>query len=147
MKAPATADQIRAVASLLEGWGLPVDFEMPSIEELENDLALGNPGWTGLLRPDRVIADLTARKGEQFSARWLFGVVAAIATTTIGAASIAAVSAGNGSPPNTLSRPHVETYNAERLSSSHIIWTARGPIYIGDLMGGGCVRPRGHHAC
>lgn len=34
----------------LDGFELPADFQMPSAEEIEQDLELGKPGWQGLLR-------------------------------------------------------------------------------------------------
>ena len=33
----------------------PWDFPMPTIEEIEQDLALGKPGWKGLLRPSETL--------------------------------------------------------------------------------------------
>jgi len=35
-----TAEEIRSGASLLEGWDLSVDFQMPTIEGIENDQEL-----------------------------------------------------------------------------------------------------------
>jgi hypothetical protein len=37
----------------LSGWEWPVDFEMPSVREIELELALGNDCWQSLLSPDR----------------------------------------------------------------------------------------------
>ncbi len=34
----------------LDGFALSAEFQMPTSEELELDLALGKPGWKGLLR-------------------------------------------------------------------------------------------------
>jgi hypothetical protein len=34
----------------LEGFELPADFQMPTTEEIEHDLALGESGWTSLMR-------------------------------------------------------------------------------------------------
>jgi hypothetical protein len=45
-----TAEEIRSGASLLEGWDLSVDFQVPTIEDIENDLELASPAWTGLLK-------------------------------------------------------------------------------------------------
>lgn len=45
MNAIPTANEIRSIASLLDGWELPDDFQMPTLEEIENDLALGQPAW------------------------------------------------------------------------------------------------------
>lgn len=52
-----TVEEIRAVASKLEGWHLPEDFQMPSIEELERDLELDDPSWKSLLTASPVSMD------------------------------------------------------------------------------------------
>lgn len=52
-----TVEEIRAVAARLEGWELPQDLEMPSIEELERDLELDDPSWTSLLTASPVSMD------------------------------------------------------------------------------------------
>ena len=51
-----TAEEIRAIASMLEGWGSPKDFKMPTLEDIESDLGLGEPPWTGLLVPGKTSA-------------------------------------------------------------------------------------------
>jgi hypothetical protein len=44
-------EQADSVADFgLEGFELPADFQMPTTEEIEHDLALGESGWTSLLR-------------------------------------------------------------------------------------------------
>lgn len=51
MSAAPTTDEVHSIASVLEGWELPDDFRMPTLGELESDLALGNPGWKAMIRP------------------------------------------------------------------------------------------------
>ena len=41
MRAVPTADEVRTIASVLDGWELCADFQMPTLEEIENDLAVG----------------------------------------------------------------------------------------------------------
>jgi hypothetical protein len=46
---------LRSAEGSVEGYDLhdfasPTDFQMPTTEEIERDLALGNPGWKSLLR-------------------------------------------------------------------------------------------------
>jgi len=70
----APTGEIQSILCALEGWELPHDFEMPTQEDLENDLALGNPGWKSLLRPspgpeDRVTPGRTQSLIKQWSHR------------------------------------------------------------------------------
>ena len=37
------------VASLLDGWDISLDFQAPTIEEIEGDLGLRSPAWTRML--------------------------------------------------------------------------------------------------
>ena len=37
------------VVSGLDGWDISLDFQAPTIEEIEGDLALRSPAWTRLL--------------------------------------------------------------------------------------------------
>jgi hypothetical protein len=37
----------------LNDWAFPTDFQMPTTEEIERDLAVGKPGWRGLLRSSK----------------------------------------------------------------------------------------------
>lgn len=48
-----TVEEIRAIASRLEGWDLTDDFQMPTIEELERDLALDDRSWRSLPTSER----------------------------------------------------------------------------------------------
>ena len=49
MSQSMTAEEIRAIASMLEGWGSPKDFKMPTLEDIESDLGLGEPPGQGCL--------------------------------------------------------------------------------------------------
>ena len=52
-----SVEEIRAVASRIEGWDLPEDFQMPTMEELERDLELDDPSWTRLVSTPPVSID------------------------------------------------------------------------------------------
>jgi len=99
-----------AGANGLGGFELPADFQMPTAEEIEHDLELSKPGWKSLLRssegePDRAYPSRFPR---------VLILVALIALSAVfwGEASTAA-------GPTT---------------SSHFIWTARGPIPADGLI-------------
>jgi hypothetical protein len=121
----------------LDGFELPADFQMPTMEEIEHDLALGEPGWISLMRTSEGESARTdSRLRRVYAGRsWrAFVFLAAVC-------AIAAVSAGLATA-QVFSHQGVATY--VRQGASHIqtndpsfIWTARGPRRIDHLINSG----------
>ena len=142
-----TAEEIRDIGAALDGWELPVDFEMPTLEELENDLALANPGWKEILRPSIDQAGKPeSRQAVDPRFKRIRGLAPLMAGAMLGAICIAGFEAATSSNQSVSARP-VAAHAASALPGSRIIWTGRGPIYIRDLAGGTCGRPQGHQSC
>jgi hypothetical protein len=137
-KQPRVAEQAENVADCeLDGFELPADFRMPTTEEIEHDLALGEPGWMSLLRTSEDESARTdSRLRRVYAGRsWrVFAFVAAVS-------AMAAIGA-------TLATAHVSSHQGVathiRQGASHVqasdpgfIWTARGPRRIDKLINSG----------
>jgi hypothetical protein len=132
VSAGLTADEIRAIAGLLDGWELPDDFQMPTTEEIEYDLDLGEPSWTGILKAhhrgaDPCLADTRPTTSKRHSATLVFLAVAILGAGVVGA--------WNWTLPShqPVPRQTVESALAAPSPTSHFMWTARGPISIESL--------------
>lgn len=147
MSPDMTAEDIRDIALALEGWKLPDDFQMPTLQEIENDLALASPGWQSLLRdPENQTSSPERVKATYSRSQRIVWLEALIAGAILGAACVVGVRAATGSYQMVSVRP-VAAHVGSPPAGSHIIWTARGPIYFHDLDFGTCDRPRGHLPC
>lgn len=127
-----TVDEIHAFAEILDCSELPRDFQMPTTAEIEQDLNLGDPSWTRLLKAhyrgaDPCLADTRPGTSKRHSTTLVF-----LAIAILGAG---AVSAWNWTPPSNQPVPHqtVDSALAAPSPTSHFIWTARGPFSIESL--------------
>lgn len=116
-----------------DGFELPADFQMPTAEEIEHDLALGEPGWISL-------PNTSAEESTQ-TVSWLRGVYAGSWRAFVFVAAVAAITAVGAGTATANAFPHrgVGTYMQQGSSRVHaraprFIWTARGPRPVDKLI-------------
>jgi hypothetical protein len=130
-KQPRVVGQAESVPEFeFDGFELPVDFQMPTTEEIERDLALGEPGWMSLLKRSEGESARTDSKprGTNAGRSWrAFVFVASVfATAAVGAPSATAYVSS-----------HEGVATSVRQGGRHVpatdprfIWTARGPLRV-----------------
>lgn len=109
-------------------FALPADFQIATIEEIEQDLELGKPGWKGLVRSPEIPRVQPASPGRDQSRRWrawalTLGALVAFGLA-IGASSTIAIS-GTG---------HGIAQTVSKKTCPPFIWTPRGPMRIRGLV-------------
>lgn len=132
MSAVITVDEIHAFAEILDGSELPRDFQMPTTAEIEQDLNLGEPSWTRLLKAHHRGTDPSFADTRPATSKRHSTTLVSLAITILGAGVVGAwdwtLSSNQPVPHHT-----VESALAAPSPSSHFTWTARGPVSIESL--------------
>jgi hypothetical protein len=120
----------------LDGFELPADLQMPTTAEVERDLALGKPGWKSRLRSPEREPSQRVHRARRAHVGWPARVLVLGAGVALGAAISGGVTTAFNSSHQTAGGPFQEWRGNAPTTGVRVIWTARGPIAIDEVIKG-----------
>ena len=108
-------------------------FKMPSMEEIESDLALDQTAWKSLLKRDHLSTSVTRSAPTSRRSRLRSKAVLVLSLVGVALAMAGAAYDMVGQSEQATAGASVNLAGTPVESGRYFIWTARGPIFIAIL--------------